>query len=186
MNNDYENIEIPSKTGGYMKFSQPESVFRILSKPITGWLGWKTQPDGSRKPVRKHADESIAMNEIDDEENVKFFWSMVVWDYQTEAVEILEITQKSIQKAIKAIASDKDWGSPLLYDLKVSKTGEKLETRYTVQPKPAKPLDKAIEQLYQDMQINLDALYDGADPFSKEEIDLDKVQDFEGTDPLRK
>src|SRR3990167_6890806 len=101
---DFENIDIPVKSGSYMKFNQPENVFRILSKPITGWEGWKTSNDGTRKHVRKRIGENIPMNEIDDEEQVKYFWAMVVWNYQEEQIQILEITQKSIQKAIKALA----------------------------------------------------------------------------------
>lgn len=179
--NDFADIEIPNKGGAYMKFNQPENLFRILSKPIVGYEGWKTQPDGSRKPVRKHVDEQLTMTDFDnDGEEVKYFWAMKVFNYQTEQIEILEITQKTIQKAIKSIASDKDFGSPFGYDIKVSKTGEGKETRYTVIAKPPKALGEDIKQLDHDTPVNLNALFKGDNPFKSEEVNVDEIPEFEG------
>lgn len=174
---DFKDIDIPTKGGSYMKFNQPENVFRILSKPIVGWEGWKTSPDGTKKPVRKRVDESIPMNEVDSEDEVKYFWAMPVYNYQSEQIEILEITQKSIQKAIKGLANDKDFGSPLDYDIKVSKTGEGKDTRYTVIGKPPKKLDEGVAQAFKDTPINLEALFTNGDPF-KTEINMDDIPDF--------
>ena len=68
--------------------------------------------------------------------------------------------------------------------LVVTKEGDKLETKYTVMPSPQKPLDEGIQQLYKDMKINLDALYDGADPFSsattEPDVDVDNVSEALG------
>jgi hypothetical protein len=93
---------------------------------------------------------------------------MPVFNYHTEQVEILELTQKSIQKAIKDLARDKDFGSPTEYDIKVTKTGEGKETRYSTMGKPPKKLDEAIAQLYLDTPINLEALFDNKNPFEVE------------------
>lgn len=149
-----------------MKFQDGENRFRILASPILGYEWWETQKDGSRKPVRVNMTTKIDLSTVEDPDQVKHFWAMPVWNYNEEKVQILEITQKSIQKVIRALARDMDWGSPINYDLVVTKTGQKLETEYTLQPKPAKKLDEGIVKLFQDMKINLDALYKGEDPFN--------------------
>ena len=167
--------EVPSKAGSYSKFEDGDNRFRFLASPIIGWVGWKTQPDGGRKPVRKHMNETISVNEVDNEDQIKHFWAMPVYNYRTDQIEILEITQKGIQKAIKSLVNDSDWGSPINYDIVINKKGQKLETEYQVMPKPAKQLDPGIKQAFEDMFINLNALYEGKDPF-KEDLADDAVK----------
>lgn len=161
------NYEVPEKPGNYMKFKDGENRIRILQSPVVGWLSWKTLSDGTRKPIRKHLDEAFMSSEIDDEDAIKHFWAMPVWNYADERVQILEITQKGIQKTVKALAKDSDWGSPIGYDLIITREGKDLLTKYQVQPKPAKALDIAIEKAFKETDIDLNALYKGEDPFKK-------------------
>jgi len=69
-------------------------------------------------------------------------------------------------KAIRNLVNDEDWGDPKNYDLVVTREGEGLETEYSVNPKPKTELDKGIQVFYKDLNINLEALFDGDDPFS--------------------
>jgi len=156
------NYEVPSAGDKYAKFKQGDNRFRILASPILGYEWWIDGENG-RKPVRTRMGNPIP---VEFAEEYKHFWAMPVWNYQTEKVQILEITQKSIQKALKALAQDEDWGSPINYDVVVSKSGEGLETEYQTTPKPAKTLDPAISKAFKELSINLEALYDGADPFA--------------------
>jgi len=177
MNNDPfaadSKYEVPSSSDKYMKFQSGENKFRIMSSPITGWEIWVDTEDGGRKPVRHSMDKPFTQDEIDDPALIKHFWAMVVWNYKDEKVQILEVTQKSIQKTLRALSKDPDWGTPVqTYDLVVTKTGEKLETEYEVLPKPSKKMDEGIVKLYEDMNIKLEALYEGKDPFNS---DLDKL-----------
>lgn len=162
--NDYE---VPQSGGNYMKFKDGENRFRILTSPIIGWEAWK-EIDGVRKPVRTRMSSPFSTNDFDPSE-VKHFWAMPVWNYAEKKVQILEITQKGIQKKIKAYARDEDWGSPVNYDLVVTRSGQNLETEYEVIAKPAKKLDAEIQTLYEEMNINLEALYAGDDPFASAE-----------------
>ena len=88
-----------------------------------------------------------------------------------ETFQILEITQKTVQKAIRSLASDVDWGNPEDYDIVVERSGEDLRTEYTVNPKPVKKLDKTVLTAFNDFTCNLSALYDGGDPFAAEEVE---------------
>lgn len=176
--NDYQ---VPDKAGNYMRLQDGANRIRILGSAIVGWEGWKTQSDGSNKPVRKRLNEQFPMNEVDDEDRVKHFWAFPVWNYKEERVQILELTQKSIQKAIKALVADDDWGTPTGYDLVITRSGQKLDTEYQVQPKPAKELDKEIVNQYQEMNINLEALFTNDDPFANTEeiVNPDEVPGFD-------
>ncbi len=189
MNNFLEdNYEVPQKPGNYMKFVSGENKFRILARPIKGWEYWKTMADGTRKPIRKQMDDKIIMSDVEEgEDSVKHFWAMPVWNYKDERIQILEITQKGIQTSIAGLARSKDWGSPLEYDILVIKSGQQLLTKYEVHPVPPKKLDEGIIQLFTDMNINLNALYDGEDPFKSDQVNVDDIpKDLGVSDPLRK
>lgn len=176
MANDFlpNNYEVPSGSDKYMKFVKGENRFRILSSPILGYLWWTETDEGKRTPHRVSMDDKISISEVDPEE-IKHFWAMCVWNYSSEKVQILEITQRGIQKTLRALAKDEDWGSPVFkYDIVITRTGDGMETKYEVLPKPAKKFDEAIVKLFKDMQIDLTALYRGEDPF---EISGEKVAD---------
>ena len=50
-----------------------------------------------------------------------------------------------------------------------NRTGEKMETKYNVQPSPAKPVPANILQAYKEKPINLEALFAGGNPFDEAE-----------------
>lgn len=150
---------VPSGSDHYMKFEQGENRFRILSKPIIGWEDWD-----NKKPIRFKMTQKPDAS-IDPQKPVKHFWAMVVYNVLANKLQILEITQSGIQKSIKALAADPDWGNPNGYDIKVTRKGSGLETEYALNPVPHKPLSEEIGQLYDASNINLEALFDGGDPF---------------------
>ncbi len=149
------NYEKPASNSNYLKLEEGQNKIRILSSAITGWIYWIDDEEGKRKPIRskeKNNDDS------------KHFWSFIVWDYKDSKIKVAEITQASIQDAIFSLHNS-EWGSPVDYDLMIDRTGQKLETRYTVMPAPKTELTPDILTTYQQANINLEALYDGADPF---------------------
>lgn len=159
-----KEYQVPSSSDGYMKLEQGENRFRILTSPIIGWEAWTPE----RKPVRTPMDKPFSTLQFDPSE-VKHFWAMVVFNYSSKKIQILEVTQKGIQKSLRALAQDEDWGTPVnSYDLVISRTGEGMETKYETFPKPAKKTDEGILVAFGDMNINLQALYEGKDPFSEQ------------------
>lgn len=159
-----KDYSIPQNGGKYMKFTQGENVFRVLTSPIIGWLDWK-----DNKPYRFQIDNKPTPFSSD--RSVKHFWALVVWNYKEEAVQILEITQSGIQSEIKALVDDKDWGNPREYDIKITRTGESLETKYTVTPRPKSELANkpSIEG------IDLNCMYENGDPFANYQGDKDPL-----------
>lgn len=177
-----EGYSVPDSSTGYMRFKQGENRFRVLSSAITGWEWWVADPEDknkrSPKRVKKESDvpaEVKAATRLDDKD--KHFWAFIVWNYQENRLQILEVTQKGIQKSLLALTKDEDWGKPQNYDIVVTREGEGLETDYQVQPKPHRPLDEEVGNLYSQVIIDLDALYDNKDPFSPDDRSL--MDEFE-------
>lgn len=154
-----DNYEAPQGGGTYMKLQQGDNKFRILSKPIIGWLDWKDKVP-HRFPFANKPKAPMG------EQAIKHFWAMIVFDYADQGVKILEITQSTIQKAIADLAKDEEWGSPSQYDIKVGRKGQDLSTEYSVTPSPKKPLSKEIMDAAKAKPINLEALYTNSDPFN--------------------
>jgi hypothetical protein len=153
-----DNYEAPAGSSAYMKLQDGENKIRILSKPIIGWLDWKDKvPHRFRmnaRPEKPLGDKPI-----------KHFWAFLVYNYSAQAVQILEITQTTIQKSIQDLSKDDEWGAPFYYDLKITRKGKDLETVYSITPSPKKDLSDEIKKAALDKPAYLDALYDGADPW---------------------
>lgn len=159
---------ISSGSSSYMKLETGENKIRIISKPITGWINWVEDGDG-KKPERFPIDEEP---EVTDKDNPpKKFTTMAVIDRADGQVKIMELTQQSVIKAIKALAGNPDWGNPFTYDINIKKSGEGLKTKYAVTPSPKKAASKDDIKAAQEKPCNLLALYEGEDPWDVEELD---------------
>lgn len=162
----------------YMKLQEGVNRFRILASPILGMEYWKTLADGKRTPIRKRMGEKINVAELEINpqsgklETPQHFWAMPVYNYQDRKVQILEVKQTTILKALKSYIDNPKWGSPLAYDIVVSKEGQGLKTEYTVDHDPKEDVDKAIMDEFMGLNINLEALFDGQDPFASPDEQL--------------
>jgi len=155
-----EDYESPTGNSNYMKLITGENRVRILSEPVLGWEDWH-----EKKPVRYRFDDK-PINSFDPKRPIKHFWSMVVWNYSMSSIQILHITQASIRKAIETLCQDPDWGAPYAYDIKIYKTGEGVDTEYSVNPISPKPVAEEVKLSFHLKPIFLEALFDGGDPFS--------------------
>lgn len=158
--NDFlpQDYEAPQGQGSYMKLQKGDNKFRILSKPIVGWLDWKDKKP-YRFTMKNKPEKPLDVNPI------KHFWAFLVFDYSDQSVKILEITQATIQKSISDLSKDEEWGPPFEYDLKINRKGESLTTEYSITPSPKKVLSDEIKQAALDKPVYLDALFTGGDPW---------------------
>ncbi len=156
-----DTYEAPKATGGYMKLEEGENRIRILTAPILGWEDWTSE----KKPVRFRFDEKPDQP-LNPSRPVKHFWTVIVWNYKAATIQILHLTQATIRKRIEELSQDSEWGMPFLYDLKIYKSGEGVDTEYSINPVPHKPIDAAIQEAFKAKPINLEALFDGGDPFA--------------------
>lgn len=156
-----DGYTLPKTDSSYLKLQQGDNKFRILSKPIVGWVDWD-----NNKPFRFPMDKKPAKAFHPEKQDIKHFWAFVVWDYTAKKISIFELTLKSMQASIAALQANPDWGSPLGFDITINKKGSTLgDTVYLLTPTPPKPVHVKIAELYAETPINLQALFDGKDPF---------------------
>lgn len=167
----YEGV--PASPSNYLKLADGANKFRILSSAIIGYEYW-TGEEKDRKPVRVHSFDEVPdefKGNKDNRQNAKYFWSFVVYNYATKQIQIFEVKQKKIMNGIEALVDSASWGDPKTYDIIVNRTktgSEPRDVEYSVMPEPKEKLDPAILKQYQDLDIDLNLLYKGEDPFKKE------------------
>ena len=159
--------ELPSR---YTRFEDGENRLRVLSTAIVGWEYWTDDEEGGRKPNRVRTFDELPdeVKEATGRERAKHFWAFVVYNYNDKALQILELTQRSIMKAFEGLDQSKSWGDVREYDLVVkrTKTGPKdRDVEYGVMPEPKKALSKEIKEEFERIAVDLTKLYDGDDPF---------------------
>lgn len=160
-----DNYELPETPSKYMKFKKGMNRFRILTPAVIGYEYWNLD----NKPVRskkmwKEQPEDIKRTKDGVPTDVKHFWAFVVWNYAEKAIQILEITQSTIQRGIKA-GVDLRQGSATKNDIGVERSGEGFDTEYSVQFADPTPVSEEIEKAFNSENINLEALFSGEDPF---------------------
>lgn len=154
-----EGYEVPGGSG-YMKFTQGKNKFRILSSLVTGWEYWTTEDKCVRSRTEFTETPGIKVDPKTGKTSVNHFWAVVVYDYATESIKTLEITQKGIQKYVLNLVNDPDWGSPKGYDLVVTREGEGLATKYTVAASPHKAMPESVLAEYEKANIDLNSLFE--------------------------
>lgn len=163
-NNSNSRYLNPSK----LEDSKP-TRFRILSKALLGWSYWTNENKPVRLKLEDHPKTTPPDIQIrDGKAKINHFWAIVVYNYNTERLEVLEITQKTIQSQLKTYFDDADYGDPFGYDFKITKTGQELETKYSIIATPPKPFDTKLQKKAIDEGlevINLEKLISGGNPF---------------------
>ena len=143
-----------SAGGSFFKAVKGNNKILILDEAIEAYSYWTTEmkPVMSRTKFEEPLPEDAQQREKRDKEgNVvngadgkpemapakqQYMWIVPVWNFDNQAIEIFQITQKGIRDELVAIQSS-DWGSPIgTYTISLNKTGEGLQTRYKVTPTP--------------------------------------------------
>ena len=156
--NDYE---APKSGGGFTKLETGENRLRILSSPLMMWLEWRDgKPsrhkfDPNNKPAKGPAEK----------DSIKHAWGLIVWNYKTEKIEVLELDKQEIIGALTAHAKDEDWGHPKHYDIVIVKSGSGMDTEYKLLAKPKKEPSQVIIDAFIENPIDLSKLLTQDNPF---------------------
>lgn len=185
-----KGYEPPAQSGGrYLKITKnSEARVRIVSpSPILGWEYW-TDDNKPRRLRERPATIPSDVRTSDDgsPEKLRHFWAMAVLDYADSTVKIWEVTQATIQRTIADLAGDEDWGHPSGYDLKIKRDDAIGRTTYAVAPVPHKPLSADAKRIVTETAVNLDALFDGGDPFLGQPAQVAQIAPPGLTDQQRK
>jgi len=151
-----KSISKGGNTGGYLsasKLSDGESMRLAITseEPLEYFTVWGENSEGVKKPFRLLSEPSP--EEIQAElgdfkqrmnyegtklEDPKFAIAFFVFDHQSETIKILEIGQKGLMKELDKLSQEEEYSDMGSFDIKITRTGVKLNTVYTLTPIPRK------------------------------------------------
>ena len=181
--NDFlpKGYETPESERRFMELAEGANSFRILSPAIVGYKWWEDTGDGGRVPRRVRTEDEVpaaVRNTGNGRDTAKHFWAFTVYNYDTKSIQVLELKQQTIMRAIEAYTKNPKWGNPQGYDLLIEKvkTGPRdRDVKYNVVPEPPSKLDAGIAELANMVPVRLEALYDGGDPFAVTDREADEA-----------
>ena len=153
------------KTSDYMKLEEGDNRFRILGVPIIGYEFW-WEEDGRKVKRVKTFQEAVADVNGGD---AKEFNAFPVWNYDKQAVQLLNLTQVTIKDAIYVLDTDKDWGDATKYDIVIKRAGKGLDTEYNIVPKPHKPMDNTIVEAFKAVKIVSEEYFQNGHPIVRDD-----------------
>lgn len=167
-----KGYEVKETPNDYMKLTEGDHRIRILTSPIIGFEAW----DSDNKPHRvKTYEEGVNLPSKDG--SVKEFHAFIVWDYETEMVRVLNITQRGIQEWIFNQTEDEDWSDPTQYDIIIKRVGKTMEdTKYSATTKLPKPMSEEIIKAFGEVVIEPENYFKGGHPIIRDvQVDSKKV-----------
>ena len=69
-----------------------------------------------------------------------------MWD--GNSIKVLDVTQSTVQKQLTELDRNSEWGNLTEYDVIVTRSGDGMDTTYTVTPCPKAPLSEEIKNAY--------------------------------------
>lgn len=163
----FKDIEINEGSGDYLKLQKGENKVRIVSAPIAVWTAFNRNAKEGEAKVTKFLTEDGAMahNKVSDKESqARKRYAMWVLDRATDEILLAEFGS-SIMKAVKNLACDSEYGFdtlPVPYDIKITRTGDGLDTEYSVLPSPARELTEDEKRRVEAQKDLLEYLKEGA------------------------
>jgi hypothetical protein len=126
----------------FMKMAKAGSPikFIIVGGIVTGFSYWTSDKQCIRSREKPTETPNIKVDETGKADRVSHFWVVPVFDCNTETVKLLEITQRGLQDQLMEIFQGNDYDLGDLTNpmaIKISATGEKLTTKYTLMPVPS-------------------------------------------------
>lgn len=151
--------------GDYFSPQKGQNKVLIVGPAVTGYEYWTTEGKPKRSKEVFADTPDIRMRKNDDgtesPERQKFFWALPVYDYADKKLKVWQINQKNIREALLSLNQNDDWGDPTgKYSISISKSGENLQTSYSVTPNPVKAGDKEIEEavkMYEENPVDVES-----------------------------
>ena len=136
----------PIQKTDYLKFTEGAHVFRILTpkeKVISYFVEYIDNADQTKT--------KIAYPDLGDgqlpTEKAKSIWGMLVYNYKTEQVQILELSANTIKKYLTSIIRGSFKTDFTQYDLQVTRKGKGMnDTEYQIASNDTAPLTPEIQK----------------------------------------
>lgn len=163
---DAVNVESTSR---YTRLAQGKTKLRMLGAPIFFQETWTTDGAGKRVPARFPLGAVVAPEQLGPD-GLRTCIAVKVYNYNDGAIQIWQVSQKTILKSIKEYSQNAAFGSPLKYDLEISKMGQAMTTKYSVIANPPSVVNDAVAELDKTTPVDLMKLLANADPFKPDEF----------------
>ena len=156
------NFELPTTNNSYYKLEtgknqlQPVSDFEIGYQYFTD----EGKPVKQRTPFEKTPTD-IGKAKDGTQNKIQFFIACLVWNPNTGTIELWQVTQKTIIKAIHDLETTKGWENTMDYALNITKTGEGLTTEYSILPSQPTPQTPEMIEAMKHNTIDIAKWFDG-------------------------
>ena len=177
--------------GGYLNPSKIQSGssvrFALLSdQPLEFYECWGQDSEGKSKPFRFVDDPSPSEVEAEmgpnytrkmnwdgtDIDPAKFAMAGPVYNFETNSVQVMSLTHKSLIREIDKLSQMEDYEDILAWDFVLEKEGTGLNTEYNLRIVPRKKTaQKAIEDAWAkacDDGFDINRLMTGGNPFKRD------------------
>lgn len=161
--------QAPAEKSNYTRLTEGVHVLRILSTP-------KEVQSYFVEYVDKQTKEGIKKEKIITPDNgdgkqpqgTRRNWAFKVYNHETKQVQVWEVAQKNIQQYLTNILRGKlknDWTK---FDLQITRTGQGLETEYTLMNGDSESLGKEAQKIIDETYVDLTQMTLGKDPFDED------------------
>tara|TARA_R110000824_G_scaffold49824_1_gene139611 strand:- start:1172 stop:1681 length:510 start_codon:yes stop_codon:yes gene_type:complete len=163
------NYEREAASSNYLKLPPNESAtIRIISKAIEGY-----QTFMDNKPIRWADADQMPKKAYKSEDKVRPFAAFNVWHVEGKAFKIYSCTARSILQEIANLCEVE--GDPMTYDLKITRKGAGLDTKYYVRVEGKEAFDLDLVELAQKFndKVDLEQLFiEGGNPFAPKTVEV--------------
>lgn len=123
---------------------------------------------GDEKKIRIFGDGYNYVSKFDENSNEveRFVTCVLLRDTTSKKSEVkVWVFGPAIQKHLRALSMDDDWGLPNEYDIAVTAAGEKKDRKYTVVPKPKKELSTEDKQYIESCDVDIKRMIEAGKDF---------------------
>lgn len=163
-----DDYEAPKSGGGYTELKTGDNRLRVLSNPFMMWTSWT---DGKPSRIKYVKDPATGKDNkpakgTGQKDSVKHSWGLIVWNYDTEKIEVFELDKQEIIGGLTAYSKNPKWGHPKKYDIVINKKGSGLDTEYKLVVEPHSEPSQTIIDAYIANPVDLSQLLiENGNPF---------------------
>ena len=152
-------------------------VLGNFQHPKTGVYGWSSWDKTAHKNVChrvEYTEEARAQLLSKGYDEPRHFWALLIYNWEEMRPQVMEITQKTLQKELIKNFDDEDLGSPYTYDIKIRKNGSGMSTKYEVTTLQRSKLPEDVIEQINSSAFNVSNLLTGEEVFGANVMALEK------------